>query len=289
MLHLDILQLKQFYASNLGRNVTRFVSQAIDRLWPYAGNLYSNIANAQNVHNSHNSHNSQSSQNSQNSQKNNYSFLVVGYGVPYIEPYLKQSAQLMLAMPANQGAAAWPNSSPNRVLLVNEADLPLQNNSIDRVLLVHSIEYSEQLNALMQEVWRVLTPGGKVLAIVPNRVSFWSGSTKTPFGFGRPFNVLQLRSLFITHHFTILRTASALFSPPFVTQISTLLSAKIERIGRLLWWFLGGVIILEAEKQLYASIKEPVFVGNKYAVALRSRQTATVSGKSSSKTQNDYN
>lgn len=225
-MHPGIIQLKQFYATRLGERVAHLIAGALYRLWPDTGGE---------------------------------PLLIIGYGQPYAERYLSQP--LLLAMPAEQGAASWPPHQPNRVLLTHDYELPLQSNSVGRVLLIHSVEYSEHLNAMMQEVWRVLIPGGKLMAIVPNRMSFWSGSAKSPFGFGRPFNVLQLRSLLLHHHFTITKSASALFAPPFLTALSQKLSSKVEFLGRLFWWFLGGVILTEAEKQLYASIREPVFVG----------------------------
>lgn len=231
MLLPDIIQLKQFYAGRLGQSVAALVTQAIMRLWPSA---------------------------------NNDAMLVMGFGAPFIKSYLPQATPLVMAMPAEQGAAAWPVDKPNHVILTHDAELPLQNNSINRVLLVHSIEYSEHLNAMMQEVWRVLVPGGRVLAIVPNRMSFWSGSARTPFGFGRPFNGLQLRGLLSQHNFTVVRSASALFAPPMLASISSRASFRLEKIGAMLWWFLGGVLIMEAEKQLYASIKEPVFARKFY-------------------------
>ncbi|MDX2074758.1 MAG: class I SAM-dependent methyltransferase [Alphaproteobacteria bacterium] len=243
MLHPDIVQLKQFYTSRLGVCVADFIAQAISGLWPGA---------------------------------KGDAMLVIGFGAPYIVPYLTQASPLVVAMPADQGAAAWPAGKDNHVILTHDAELPLQNNSINRVLLVHSVEYSEHLNAMMQEVWRVLVPGGRVLAVVPNRVSFWSGSGKTPFGFGRPFNALQLRNLLTHHHFTPTRSSSALFAPPFVLRLSQRFSRKIEKIGRFFWWFLGGVLIVEAEKQLYASVKEPVFASQSYRLMTATRKTVRV-------------
>ena len=226
MLHPDIVQLKEFYASRLGESVANLIGESLMRLWPDA---------------------------------KGEAMLVVGYGAPYVMPYLTQATPLVIAMQAEQGAAAWPAGAGNRVFLTHDSELPLQNNSIGKVLLIHSVEHSEHLNAMMQEVWRVLVPGGKVLAVVPNRVSFWSGSNKSPFGSGRPFNVLQLRSLLAHHSFTTTGSYSALFTPPLLARLSSRLSYKIEKIGQMFWWFLGGVLVMEGEKQLYASITEPVF------------------------------
>lgn len=248
MLHPGIVQLKQFYATRMGESVAALLSKTIRRLWPgIPGD----------------------------------SMLVIGYGIPYVVPYFSQAAPLVVAMPAEQGAVAWPSGSPNHVILAHDGELPFQTNSINRVFLIHSIEYSEHLNAMMQEVWRVLAPGGRVLAVVPNRVSFWSNSSKTPFGFGRPFNVLQLRGLFMSHQFTITQSTNALFAPPFITRASASLGRKIETVGNILWWFLGGVLIMEAEKQLYASIKEPVFVRKLYRLHAGSAQPATVGSNKS--------
>ena len=243
MLHPDIVQLKQFYASRLGESVAGLIAPALLKLWP---------------------------------QTSGDAVLVIGFGAPYLAPYLVQATPLLVAMPAEQGAAAWPSGGENHVILTHDAELPLQNNSVGRVLLIHSIEYSEHLNAMMQEVWRVLVPGGRVLAVVPNRMSFWSNSEKTPLGFGRPFNALQLRRLLTHHHFTLVRSSSALFSPLFMVRLSQRFAQKVENFGRALWWFLGGVLIVEAEKQLYASIKEPVFVGNPYRLAVRARRTVSI-------------
>jgi SAM-dependent methyltransferase len=246
MLHPDIVQLKQFYSSRLGERVAGLIAQSLANMWPSA---------------------------------KGDAMLVIGFGTPYLSHYISQATPLVIAMPAEQGAAAWPLGQANHVVLTHDAELPLQNNSINRVLLIHSVEYSEHLNAMMQEVWRVLVPGGRVLAIVPNRVSFWSGSARTPFGFGRPFNVLQLRALLTNHHFTITRSTSALFAPPYFLRISRRLGEKIEKLGRFLWWFMGGLLLMEAEKQLYASIKEPVFVRKPYWLRVGTRQTASVGGK----------
>lgn len=250
MLLPDIVHLKQFYASKLGATVQRLIGMGINDVWP---------------------------------SLKDEAVLVVGYGTPYAAAYASAASPLLVAMPAEQGAVNWPPGKDNHVILTSDASLPVQNNSVNAVLLIHSIEYSEHLNAMMQEIWRVLVPGGKVLAVVPNRMSFWSGSTKSPFGFGRPFNILQLRGLLTQHQFTVLRSRSALFSPPFLSRLSSRLAYKIERVGAHFWWFLGGVILMEAEKQLYASIKEPVFVRTPYRLGVGAKQPVGAGNKKNQK------
>lgn len=246
MLPPDVIQFKQFYSSRLGERVSEMIMHALLELWPSAKNDV---------------------------------MLVVGFAAPYMAHYANNSAALLMCMQAEQGAAAWPANAPNRVALTHDAELPFQSNSINRVLLIHSVEHSENLNAMMQEVYRVLVPGGRVLAVVPNRVSMWAGSSKSPFGFGRPFNLLQLRALLTSHQFTITRCASALFMPPIIAKLSRKLSQKIEPVGRICWWFMGGVLLQEAEKQLYASIKEPAYARKPYRLGVIAPQPAGISKK----------
>ena len=227
----DVVSLKQFYASPLGRAAREHIENAIGQLWPDASGD---------------------------------ALLAVGYPMPYLGRYLAQAAPAIAGMPAHQGALYWPAGAANRVVMMNESEWPLAENSLNRLLFIHSLENSEQLTWLMQEAWRVLTPGGRLLAVVPNRLSLWARSSRSPFGYGRPFSMAQLRDLLGTQNFTITRTSSALFVPPVRWQWLWRLAPKIERIGKTLCGFLGGVLIIEAEKQLYAPITQPVLARKRY-------------------------
>ena len=142
---------------------------------------------------------------------------------------------------------------PGAVALSDETDLPLPDYSIDRVLLVHALESSEQLRAMLREVWRVLTGEGRVLIAAPNRRGIWARSDRTPFGWGHPYSPVQMSRLLRDNLFTPTRTARALFVPP--TRSNTLLrsAAAWERIGGRFFPTFAGVNLVEAGKQLYAA------------------------------------
>lgn len=231
----DVVTLRQFYATPFGGGVRALIASALHELWP---------------------------------QANGDVVLGIGYCPPYFEPYLEGAAPVMVCMPAHQGAAYWPPTRADLVFLSHESELPLPDNSVNRVLLLHSVETSEQLSWMMEEVWRVLTPGGRVLAIVPNRLSFWSRSSRSPFGYGRPFSMAQLRDLMTSHHLTLTRSASALFIPPVRLRLLWRVAAKIEFVGKYLCPFFGGVLLVEAEKQIYAAIRQPVRARRAYGVPL---------------------
>ena len=45
---------------------------------------------------------------------------------------------------------------------------------------------------LLREMWRVLAPNGRLLIVVPNRRGLWARVDTTPFGYGSPFSRSQL-------------------------------------------------------------------------------------------------
>lgn len=228
----DILSLRQFYASPFGEAARRLIASSLKEFWPGA---------------------------------NGDVLLAIGYATPYLEPYLGD-ASLLVCMPAHQGAAYWPPERNNLVFLSYESELPLKENSVNRILLLHSVENTEQLASMLKDLWRVLTPGGRVLAIVPNRLGFWSRSSRSPFGYGRPFSMMQLRDLMTNHQFTLTRSSSALFVPPAGWRLLWRIAPKIEMICKWICPFFGGVLLVEAEKQLYASIRQPVQARKVYTV-----------------------
>lgn len=230
----DIVAFRQFYATPLGEAARHLIARALQSLWPGVGSD---------------------------------TVLGIGYSMPYLESFAEAGGLTAVCMPAHQGAAVWP-ARGNLVFLSHESELPLRENSINRVLLMHSVENSEHLPWMMEEIWRVLTPGGRVLAVVPNRLGFWSRSSRSPFGYGRPFSMAQLRDLMADHQFTLTRSASALCIPPLRFKLLWRFADKLESVGQFLCPFLGGVLLVEAEKQLYAAIRQPVKAPKRYTVPI---------------------
>ena len=202
------------------------------------------------------------------------SILGIGYTSPFLEPYLEDSERILICMPAHQGAAYWPTGSNNRVFLSHESSLPLSENTVNRVLMVHSIENSEQLSWMMEEAWRVLTPGGRLLVVAPNRLGLWSHLGSNPFGSGRPFSKSQIKDLMTEHDFTVLRSEGALFMPPSNYPTIGKMADWLEKTGQWLCPIMGGVWLVEAEKQVYASIRQQVTVRRGYHVPVRAAKPA---------------
>jgi SAM-dependent methyltransferase len=123
---------------------------------------------------------------------------------------------------------------------------------VDRLVLMHGLETSENPSAVLEEAGRVLAPGGRALIIVPNRSGLWARSDVTPFGFGRPYSVAQLEAQLRRHGFSPERSQSVLFAPPAATPFWLRTADFWESIGRRIPWLVGGVLMVEASKQVYA-------------------------------------
>lgn len=215
----DVIDLRDFYASGPGQVARRMIRQRLRQMWPDA---------------------------------RGQRLLGLGYTIPYLRVFRSEAERVLALMPAPQGVLHWPPEGPNATALAEESELPLPDLSIDRVLLVHALEFSEQLRPMLREVWRVMAAGGRLIAVVPNRRGIWARFDHTPFGHGHPYTAPQLSRLLRDNMFAPVATTRALFMPPFKRWRPFGYAAAWEKAGA--GWFdrFGGVLLIEASKQLYA-------------------------------------
>lgn len=224
----DVIQLRQFYSSALGRKVKQRLRQIIVEYWqPHEGET----------------------------------IVGIGYATPLMRVLEHTSCKrtmLAAAMSARQGAIYWPVHADNRSVLVDDVNLPFRDGSVNRVIVLHSLEYCAEPEKLLEECYRVLVPGGRVLLVVPNRRGLWQSLGNTPYNHGTPYRSSHLKRLFSDAEFTLRETRSALFALPYTHPILLRVWDVWERLFNLVLWGMGGVLVMEAEKQIYASIPEPV-------------------------------
>jgi SAM-dependent methyltransferase len=220
-MHQDVHELRDFYNGPLGAVARRLLSARIRARW-------------RSVHGAR--------------------LMGLGFAVPYIGLFRGEAACVGALMPANQGALVWPASGPAQTVMVEEAMLPLADASVDRLLAVHCLETAERIGPLLREMWRVLTPEGRLLLIVPNRRGIWARLDTTPFGHGRPYSRGQLERLLTDALFTPMEFAPALYMPPLDRQWLVRWATAFERVGARLWPGFAGVIIVEARKELMGAM-----------------------------------
>lgn len=176
----------------------------------------------------------------------------IGYAAPFMGSFRGEARRIGAFMPAEQGAIVWPTTGDSMTVLAELDCLPLSDGSVDRLLVVHCLEFSEGIRPLLQEIWRVLSPEGHALFIVPNRSGVWARMEKTPFGQGRPYSRGQLERLMAQAMLTPLECWWALHWPPVERQIVMRSAVTLERLGARLWPGFGGVMLLEARKEMAA-------------------------------------
>ena len=218
---MDVVDLRNFYAQQLGVVARRFVGRGIRARW--------NDTRALRV-------------------------LGVGYATPYLGLFREEAERCLALMPAPQGVVRWPSTRPALAALVEEDELPLTDSAVDRVLLVHALEMSSDPAELLREAWRVLAAGGRLMAVVPNRRGLWARMDTTPFGQGRPYSRTQITQLLRDTWFTPTGWGEALYVPPIARSWFLRSAVAWERTGATLSAPFAGVHIVEATKQVYRAI-----------------------------------
>ena len=196
---IDVIDLRSFYSSSLGEVARRVVHKIVRQ-------RFSNCSG--------------------------YSILGVGYATPYLEVFREEAVRVLAFMPAEQGVVNWPASGLSSSALVETTDMPLPNSCIDRALVIHALEITEHPRDLLAEIWRILTPGGRVIVVVPGRSGLWARLDRTPFGHGRPYSRGQLAELMRESLFSPTHWSEALYIPPFQRRTWLHAAAFVEDIAR---------------------------------------------------------
>jgi SAM-dependent methyltransferase len=216
---MDIVDLREFYASRLGAATRRILSARLKKSLPrHAG----------------------------------YTAIGLGYTTPYLTDCIPESEARLAFMPARQGVFRWPDDGAVQSALVDECDLPLLESVADVVMVVHGLEHTDSPEDLLKEAWRVLAPQGRLLLVVPNRRGMWARFDSSPFGYGRPYSRPQLARLLKDAQFSAVSWNGALYFPPSAKGLVLSSASAIEGTGSRLMPALAGAIVVEAVKQVYA-------------------------------------
>lgn len=213
----DVLELRQFYASDLGSAARVMVERKLREAWGDAHGL---------------------------------DILAIGYATPFIAPFRARARRVVAAMPAQQGVEVWPADGRNLSTLTAEDGLPFPNALFDRVLVVHGLEESADPVGFLREVWRVLAPSGRAIITVSSRNGLWANTERTPFGHGRPYTRSQLAELMREADLEPSGWTRALYVPPVGWMARW--AEGFEQAGSRFWPGFAGLLLMEAVKQTFA-------------------------------------
>ncbi len=216
---LDVVDLREFYASPLGQMTRRMLSHRIrSRFRPGQGARV----------------------------------LGIGYAIPYLEPWRAEAERVFAFMPARQGVVHWPQSGLNAAALVEEATCrcPMPRSIWRWWCMGSSSPTSSPIScASCGGCWR--RRAGRCSSC-PTGAACGHGSNSTPFGHGRPFSRSQLTDLLRDAAFSPTGWAYALFAPPIGRSFLIRSAPAFERVGLWISPGFAGLIVVEAVKQVYA-------------------------------------
>ena len=213
---MDILDLRDFYSRPLGELARRILRGKLRERW---------------------------------SDVRGMRVLGIGFATPFVGVFREDAERVLAFSPSQQGVAGWPLDRPNAAGLVDDEMWPLPDAAVDRIVAVHALETCGSATEFLNEAWRCLAPGGRLIAIVPNRRGAWAKMDTTPFGYGRPFSRSQLTELLREALFAPEGWDEALFMPPVERGLVFRSAVPLERLGARLWAPFAGVHVVEASKQ----------------------------------------
>ena len=216
---MDVVDLREFYASRLGDTTKRLIANRLKRA---------------------------------SGESKGAAVLGLGFATPYLDDIAPGAERCLAFMMARQGVIHWPPEGSVCSALTDECDLPLLESTVDLALVIHGLELSEAPDEMLKEVWRVLAPQGRLLLVVPNRRGLWARFDSSPFGYGQPFSRPQLAGLLRESQFSAISWSQALFFPPSSRSLVLSTAGMIEVAMGKVMAGLSGVIIVEAVKQVYA-------------------------------------
>lgn len=216
---MDVVDLREFYASRFGNTTRRLI---LNRLKPLIGEM------------------------------RGATVLGLGFATPYLDDLAEGAVRSLAFMLARQGVIHWPAEGGVRSALVDECDLPLLESAVDFALVVHGLELTDSPADMLEELWRVLAPQGRLVLVVPNRLGLWASVDSSPFGHGQPFSRPQLGKLLKDARFSVQSWTQALHVPPSRRSLFISSAGAFEAAGGWIMPRFSGVIIVEAVKQVYA-------------------------------------
>lgn len=182
---------------------------------------------------------------------------VLGIGFPQpLLPLWQDTARCAIGIVTeDQNVTTGPFKGPRGGKIAPALDhrLPFGDGVFDRIVLLHAIEDAENPRATLREAWRILAPEGRIVVATANRKSFWSLAESKAFGHGRPWTRKQLMALLNDGLFQVTASTTAVHMPPINWPMITAASESWERVGELVTPGLGGVVLVEAVKHIYAN------------------------------------
>jgi|GEM_PF-1789770 len=199
-------------------------------------------------------------------------FLAFGYGLPYLNYFLKKTAYCFDLVPKEMGAASWKcsrgDSRKNKpqITLVNPIRWSFANNAATHLLMIHGMEFFQYPEKCLEEAWRVLNPSGELMLVIPNKYSPWMYIKNGLPGKEIDYSYLQIYQMLEHSGFDVVKTQGAVYFLPCLYKNNPTKEGVFAHIGKKLlnWW--PGFWIITAKKK---SLQTLPLVKKKYKPSLK--------------------
>ena len=131
--------------------------------------------------------------------------------------------------------------------------LPFDDNSFDRVFSITAMEFFEEPQLCLHEMYRILRPGGHMIVATLNSLCLWavqrrikSWFSQTVFSHARFYSIFEMQKMLKPNRITSWR--GGIFVPPFAPEWLIKNSKTIERIGETFTPHLGAFIVARFDK-----------------------------------------
>ncbi len=214
----NVTELKEFYETPLGKFTCQKLRQKISKLWP---------------------------------EVSREKILGLGFALPYL-PLLAYGNSCVAFMPSSIGAMKVEDASPTA--MVDITALPARNEYFDRAVLIHCMENIEETEKMLEQLWHVMKPAAKILLIVPNDNSLWL-KLNTPYKKSLSYTKMTLLHYLLFSKFSPRRISRDLF---FIPSNNRSINRLTSFLGNIFWRNYSGVLIIEAEKLIFAPGGKPI-------------------------------
>lgn len=103
-------------------------------------------------------------------------FLTVGFPVPSILSGLEEAKSLSVFLPRLIGPKKVSWKKKNVSVVGDPLHISFFPGSFDAAFVFHGLEFMEDPRSFLEDLWKILSPNGKLMIMVPNRMGGWKGS-----------------------------------------------------------------------------------------------------------------
>lgn len=133
--------------------------------------------------------------------------------------------------------------------------LPIESNSVNLVVLSHALGFTDDPETLLEEVYRILKPGGQLILFGFNRWSWWSvvRHTRKKQGYpwmGKFYSISRAKQWLSGIGYGIISNKSFCFIPPIKKRPQLKVINLLEVLGQVCIPKMGAVHMIYAQKKV---------------------------------------